>query len=336
MPPKISRFSRFDNDKAYAMIEGLKQYLNLESTPKQTKQAINRAQSNLSTGVNRLFNSNDMFLNQSVYNTHIDKAAQNGWRIKMLTDNPEVQHITFGLANGNKSYQIQPFLDENLQNNKASIVIGINPKRFETNPQLASRRVLHRYLTETLNSPQLQNYNRSVIERDLRGPASVTTTPAIIEKVQDPNGFKGQMIDKVVQPERTTTTYAPLPKYSDQEISDIREAALKQVMGYPEDPIANQFDKNSWLSYLTKVLGVGSVPVIATNNDEFADDPIIQHMNQSYKKGGRIHIKKENRGKFTATKKRTGKTTEELTHSKNPLTRKRAIFAQNAKKWNHG
>lgn len=49
----------------------------------------------------------------------------------------------------------------------------------------------------------------------------------------------------------------------------------------------------------------------------------------------KIRIKKKNRGKFTATKKRTGKTTEELTHSKNPLTRKRAIFAQNAKKWKH-
>ena len=48
-----------------------------------------------------------------------------------------------------------------------------------------------------------------------------------------------------------------------------------------------------------------------------------------------IYIKPENRGKFTETKKRTGKTTEELTHSKNPLTRKRAIFAQNAKKWKH-
>lgn len=47
-----------------------------------------------------------------------------------------------------------------------------------------------------------------------------------------------------------------------------------------------------------------------------------------------IHIKEKNRGKFNATKERTGKSTEELTHSKNPLTRKRAIFAQNAKKWN--
>lgn len=54
----------------------------------------------------------------------------------------------------------------------------------------------------------------------------------------------------------------------------------------------------------------------------------------SYKDGG-IHIKKKNRGKFNALKKRTGKSTEELTHSKNPLTRKRAIFAQNAAKWNH-
>lgn len=48
----------------------------------------------------------------------------------------------------------------------------------------------------------------------------------------------------------------------------------------------------------------------------------------TYKSGG-IHIKKKNRGKFNALKKRTGKSTEELTHSKNPLTRKRAIFAQN-------
>ena len=49
-----------------------------------------------------------------------------------------------------------------------------------------------------------------------------------------------------------------------------------------------------------------------------------------------IKIKPENKGKFTATKKKTGKSTEELTHSKNPVTKKRAIFAQNAAKWNKG
>ena len=49
--------------------------------------------------------------------------------------------------------------------------------------------------------------------------------------------------------------------------------------------------------------------------------------------GGSIDINPANKGKFNATKKRTGKTTEELTHSKNPVTKKRAIFAQNASHW---
>ena len=54
-----------------------------------------------------------------------------------------------------------------------------------------------------------------------------------------------------------------------------------------------------------------------------------------FKKCGVIHIKPENKGKFTATMKRTGKTAEQLAHSKNPLTRKRAIFAINSRKWKH-
>ena len=49
--------------------------------------------------------------------------------------------------------------------------------------------------------------------------------------------------------------------------------------------------------------------------------------------GENIEIKPENKGKFNATKKATGKSTEELTHSKNPITKKRAIFAQNVKRW---
>jgi len=52
------------------------------------------------------------------------------------------------------------------------------------------------------------------------------------------------------------------------------------------------------------------------------------------KKGG-IHIKPENRGKFTEYKKRTGKTTEEALHSKDPHVRKMAQFAKNARKWKH-
>lgn len=68
--------------------------------------------------------------------------------------------------------------------------------------------------------------------------------------------------------------------------------------------------------------------------NEWTEEEILAARKQAKLKEN-IDIKPENKGKFNATKKRTGKSTEELTHSKNPLTRKRAIFAQNAKKWNH-
>lgn len=57
--------------------------------------------------------------------------------------------------------------------------------------------------------------------------------------------------------------------------------------------------------------------------------------NQYMYKDGGIHIKKSHKGKFTAYKKRTGKTTEEALHSKDPHVRKMAQFAKNAKGWHH-
>lgn len=59
---------------------------------------------------------------------------------------------------------------------------------------------------------------------------------------------------------------------------------------------------------------------------------ISESINLILEKKKGIHIKKKNKGKFNALKKRTGKSTEELTHSKNPLTRKRANFARMAKR----
>jgi hypothetical protein len=53
------------------------------------------------------------------------------------------------------------------------------------------------------------------------------------------------------------------------------------------------------------------------------------------KKSG-IHIKESHKGRFTAIKKKTGKTTAELKHSKSPAVRKMATFAANAAKWHHG
>lgn len=59
------------------------------------------------------------------------------------------------------------------------------------------------------------------------------------------------------------------------------------------------------------------------------------------KKGNKIHIKKKNRGKFTASAKRAGQSVQEHARSvlnnpnATPLQKKRANFARNAAKWKH-
>lgn len=97
------------------------------------------------------------------------------------------------------------------------------------------------------------------------------------------------------------------------------------------------------LRYVPKFKYTNNLVIDAAENVgpvwDFSVNPLIEATKDkkvpTYEDGG-IHIKKKNKGKFNALKKRTGKSTEELTHSKNPLTRKRAIFAQNAAKWNKG
>ena len=55
-----------------------------------------------------------------------------------------------------------------------------------------------------------------------------------------------------------------------------------------------------------------------------------------FKKGKKIFIKKQNRGKFTeyCNGKVTQECIEKGKNSFNPDIRKRAIFAQNSRKWN--
>jgi hypothetical protein len=63
-------------------------------------------------------------------------------------------------------------------------------------------------------------------------------------------------------------------------------------------------------------------------------DPGVLDYTDKGKSG--IHINPANKGKLGATSKKTGKSFSQLAHSKNPLTRKRAQFALNARKFHHG
>lgn len=61
----------------------------------------------------------------------------------------------------------------------------------------------------------------------------------------------------------------------------------------------------------------------------------------TFKNGSKIHIKKKNRGKFTASAKQAGQSVQEHARSvlnnpnATPLQKKRANFARNAAKWKH-
>lgn len=69
------------------------------------------------------------------------------------------------------------------------------------------------------------------------------------------------------------------------------------------------------------------------NNIEAIEN--IDNRIQLSKKGSKIHIKKANRGKFTdyCNGKVTNECIQRGKNSPNPVIRKRATFADNARKW---
>ena len=73
---------------------------------------------------------------------------------------------------------------------------------------------------------------------------------------------------------------------------------------------------------------------LAIENGIYDLDTIRAGYNE-FAKGGKIHIKPENRGKFTALKKRTGHSASWFKAHGTPAQKKMATFAINAAKWKH-
>ena len=82
----------------------------------------------------------------------------------------------------------------------------------------------------------------------------------------------------------------------------------------------------------------------ATNLQQNQLDNLLQNyaaygglldINNPYSDGGKIYIKPENRGKFTALKERTGKSATWFKEHGTPAQKKMATFALNSRKWKH-
>lgn len=76
----------------------------------------------------------------------------------------------------------------------------------------------------------------------------------------------------------------------------------------------------------------GGYPKVVSPNSSFKFDLL----DPTYlERGGHIHIKPENRGKFTELKRRTGHSASWFKEHGTPAQKKMAVFALNAKKWKH-
>jgi len=105
-------------------------------------------------------------------------------------------------------------------------------------------------------------------------------------------------------------------------------AGIGAGLGYLQEQKQNQQDKD----YLNQQ-NLNKINSTQINN--MRNSPLVEGAPQAAYKNGGIHIKPSHKGRFTAYKQRTGKTTEEALHSKNPHVRQMANFARNAAKWKH-
>lgn len=217
------------------------------------------------------------------------------------------------------------------------------------------------------NLPQEYQYGHTDIsdlekqEYDLNGERSIerwTGSPKY--------NFASLVEQRVPHTTNGAVTYANDRGYKTIIIRNVKDAATDKVEdNYPitdvvslepkniklADPIT--YDDNGNIIPLSKrdnfnvsdiryslfpLIGGATIYGLSNNNeqqtDNFEKGGEIPWEVDSYKDGG-IHIKPENRGKFTRLKERTGKSATWFKEHGTPEQKKMATFALNAKKWKH-
>lgn len=133
-------------------------------------------------------------------------------------------------------------------------------------------------------------------------------------------------------------------KYIDEFIKPIIDntkqrdiAVVDDISHYP----SRQFTSSPQLEFMVpRNSGIKSLyphPSLFVENKDGSISLIRNWLDNrvNFSKGGSIHIKPENRGKFTALKKRTGHSASWFKAHGTPAQKKMATFALNAKKWHH-
>lgn len=125
----------------------------------------------------------------------------------------------------------------------------------------------------------------------------------------------------------------------DEVIDNLSDSDLKNLLSNYDSYYRKQFRRNfkpDTGDYMRKALKIipATLP-IAIGASLYNDRDSDSNYNYNSGKDSGIHIKKKNRGKFTALKKRTGKSASWFKEHGTPAQKKMAIFALNARKWKH-
>ena len=170
----------------------------------------------------------------------------------------------------------------------------------------------------------------------------------IMMDIAGEKGFKGADVPddlSIVQPENPYTQFIPFEPFNPQAFNnpqafvaprreqfEVKQPIIEAAKDYAYSPEQlEREERRQGLNNLSFILGMMN----GGNGSSFADT-IGMLTGNIAAEGGKIHIKPENRGKFTALKKRTGHSATWFKEHGTPAQRKMATFALNARHWKHG
>ena len=122
----------------------------------------------------------------------------------------------------------------------------------------------------------------------------------------------------------------PYSQYPGNEQFDVLYDTLKKIDSNLElyRHTTDRQKQNLWRAMTGTYLSLPGAALLMDKNKEESQE--------EYASGGKIHIKKENRGKLTALMKRTGHSASWFKKNGTKAQQKMATFAINAAKWKHG
>lgn len=172
----------------------------------------------------------------------------------------------------------------------------------------------------------------------------------ILMDIAGEKGFKGAAVPEgiesndlsIVQPENLYTQFIPFEPFNPQAFNnpqafvaptreqfEVEQPIVEAAKDYAYSPEQlEKEERRQGLNNLSFILGMMN----GSNGSSFADT-IGMLTGNIAAEGGKIHIKPENRGKFTALKKRTGHSATWFKEHGTPAQKKMATFALNSKKW---